>query len=478
MDEAHPHEQARLDSKHATVSGPGMVDQSSRLPLRKILLIFSVLQLVLFISYMDQTFVSSFESVSTVLPVISNDLGSADEIGWVGTSFLIATCSSQMILARFSDIFGRKVMLTAVIVIFAFGNILSGFSQNAIWLFSARERGRYQGLLSIAIGLGNGLGPLIGKPLPGNSAAKVKQVDFVGSFLSMASSGWVHYGQLYFQEYPRAVKRNERCFAPPYDLSSTYNVFFLWTSERRIRSGYVVPLMQLGFTIWVVAAGLLYRFDVDTLLGYVIGTLVVAGISVGMTMQTSLVSAQAGAPSRDRAVVTGARNTARSLGGAIGLAACGTIRNSLTRMRLAQVPGISSQIAETVVTSGLSAVQGDLDAQTVAQLKSAVMYGIHGVYLSFIPLIASAMLLSWLVPNHRIFEKKKSDSKDVEAQTTSQSLGVGDPIDQTSEKSRLSSRSNHTLNVSEIKSPTENTYTHADGIHVQDSEEESGKESP
>lgn len=150
-----------------------------------------------------------------------------------------------MILARFSDIFGRKIMLTAVIVIFAFGNILCGFSQNAIWLFSARgvsgmgsgginslvmiivsdmvslqDRGKYQGLLSLAIGLGNGLGPLIGgglstiswrwafwisppflcasllpiwlilpqKPLPGNSAAKVKQVDFLGSFLSMASS--------------------------------------------------------------------------------------------------------------------------------------------------------------------------------------------------------------------------------------------------------------------------------------------------
>lgn len=87
---------ALLDSTQAIEMNhiiPGTVDQSSRLPLSKILLIYSVLQLVLFISYMDQTYVicrngktliltaftRTYRSVSTVLPVISNDLGSADE---------------------------------------------------------------------------------------------------------------------------------------------------------------------------------------------------------------------------------------------------------------------------------------------------------------------------------------------------------------------------------------------------------------
>lgn len=108
-----------------------------------------------------------------------------------------------------------------------------------------------------------------------------------------------------FPGYPRPVQRYERCLAPPNDLGSAFTVFFVWASKlcslsltRRVfhtsrlqitsRSGYVVPLMQLGFTIWFVAAGLLYRFNVDTSMGYVIGTLVIAGIGVGTTMQTSL----------------------------------------------------------------------------------------------------------------------------------------------------------------------------------------------
>ncbi|KAG9101582.1 hypothetical protein FRC06_002810, partial [Ceratobasidium sp. 370] len=182
--------------------------------------------------------------VSTVLPAIAHDLGAADRINWVGISFLVATTSSQIVIARLSDIFGRKFILISVIILFTIGNLLCGFAQSAVWLFVARaisgigggginslcmiimsdivslkERGKYQGFLGAAIALGSGVGPLIGgalstvgwrwvfwftvpisiacvaqlwwmlpqNKLSGNFLDKVRKVDFMGSFLSLVA---------------------------------------------------------------------------------------------------------------------------------------------------------------------------------------------------------------------------------------------------------------------------------------------------
>jgi hypothetical protein len=69
-----------------------LVDQTSRFPLRQLLTIFACLQMLLFISFVDQS------SVAAILPVLAADLGAGDVINWVGTSWLIATASTQMVL--------------------------------------------------------------------------------------------------------------------------------------------------------------------------------------------------------------------------------------------------------------------------------------------------------------------------------------------------------------------------------------------
>ncbi|KAF8916579.1 major facilitator superfamily domain-containing protein [Mucidula mucida] len=535
------------ESQTSTHVGPQeatLTDQSSRLPLRKVLTIFAVLQLIIFLSFMDQT------SVSTVLPQISEELGSADRfftkpvvvrIGWVGTAFLIATCSSQMALARFSDIFGRKIMLTVVIVIFMFGNILCGFAQNAIWLFAARgvsgmgagglnslamiivsdivslkERGRFQGLISIAVGLGNGLGPLIGgalstiswrwafwisppflfvslvpiwiflpqKPLAGDFIAKVRQIDFLGSLLSMAGAilllvpisgggtiyAWnsaiviamltfsvviismflavqwgfakmpllplrifryrtvalIFYLPLYFQE----ILGHSSIMSGVLLIPMVALQPFVSTAcgQLTTRTGYIVPLLQAGCSTWLLGAThvrhipqLTSHFDsrgVDVSLQYryhhgVSRSYVNSRWDRGTKykLQLALVTAQAGAPSQDRAVVTGARNTSRSLGGAIGLAACGNIRNSIVRKQLATISGLSSAAAAQVVTSGLAALDPATDAQVKRQAKDAVMAGIHNVFLSFIPVTALAMLATYFIENRRVYEKTPKDNE-------------------------------------------------------------------
>lgn len=59
-------------------------DQSSRLPLLRLLFTFSGLALGYFLSFLDQT------SVATVTSSIAAELHAGASISWVGASFLIA----------------------------------------------------------------------------------------------------------------------------------------------------------------------------------------------------------------------------------------------------------------------------------------------------------------------------------------------------------------------------------------------------
>jgi len=101
-------------------------DQSSRLPLKKLLVVFFGLAISLMLAFLDQT------SVSTALPSVAREFDAASEVSWVGTSFLIANTSMQILYGRLSDVFGRKAVLMSAITLFAIGNLCCGFSQSMV----------------------------------------------------------------------------------------------------------------------------------------------------------------------------------------------------------------------------------------------------------------------------------------------------------------------------------------------------------
>ncbi|KAH9487281.1 MFS transporter M2 [Psilocybe cubensis] len=214
-------------------------DQTSRLTGIQLLIVFLGLNLALLISFLDST------SVSTALPDIASDLKAGNSISWTGTSFLVANTGFQIITARLSDIFGRKAVLISCLFLFGFGDLLCGFATSEAWLYACRsiagigggginsltmiilsdivsieKRAKYQGLLGISIALGSGIGPLIGgslaekaswrwtfwftvpltlctilvigillplKHVKGGAKEKLKQIDWLGSMLSLAA---------------------------------------------------------------------------------------------------------------------------------------------------------------------------------------------------------------------------------------------------------------------------------------------------
>ncbi|PMP85500.1 MAG: MFS transporter, partial [Chloroflexus aggregans] len=163
------------------------IDYAVTLDQRSKLIILIGVLLGLFLSALDQTI------VSTALPRIVADLQGIDLIGWISTSYLLASTAMVPIYGKLSDIYGRKYVLLFGIVVFLLGSLLCGLAGNMTQLvfyrglqgfgaaaltstafaipadlFAPAERARYVGLFGAVFALSSVLGPFIGGLLTDN----------------------------------------------------------------------------------------------------------------------------------------------------------------------------------------------------------------------------------------------------------------------------------------------------------------------
>ncbi|HEY5059086.1 MAG TPA: MDR family MFS transporter [Gaiellaceae bacterium] len=162
---------------------------------RALTTVFVALMLGMFLAALDQTI------VSTALPTIVGDLGSLNHLSWVVTSYLLATTVSTPIYGKLGDMYGRKPVFLAAILIFLAGSMLAGLSQSMTALIGfralqgagagglmvsaqaiiadivpPRQRGRYMGLIGSVFAVASVAGPLLG-----------------GFFVDQLSWRWVFY---------------------------------------------------------------------------------------------------------------------------------------------------------------------------------------------------------------------------------------------------------------------------------------------
>jgi EmrB/QacA subfamily drug resistance transporter len=151
------------------------------LPRRQVLVVFSGLMLGMLLAAIDQTI------VATALPTIVGDLGGLSHLAWVVTAYLLAETVSTPLFGKLGDLYGRKRLFQAAIVIFVAGSALSGIATSMGQLIafravqgagagglivlamaiiadivSPRERGRYQGFFGAVFGAASVAGPLLG----------------------------------------------------------------------------------------------------------------------------------------------------------------------------------------------------------------------------------------------------------------------------------------------------------------------------
>lgn len=156
-------------------------DTDGYLSHRQILVVLGGLLTGMFLSALDQSI------VGTALPRITSELGGLDKLSWVVTAYLLTATASTPLWGKISDLYGRRPLFQAAIVIFILGSALAGFAQNIEQLIAfravqglgggglmalaiatigdvvpPRERARYQGYIAAVFGTSSVLGPVLG----------------------------------------------------------------------------------------------------------------------------------------------------------------------------------------------------------------------------------------------------------------------------------------------------------------------------
>ncbi|WP_326701015.1 MFS transporter [Streptomyces sp. NBC_01754] len=144
-------------------------------------IVFATIALGILLAALDQTI------VGTALPTIVSDLGGGEHMSWVVTAYLLAETVSTVLVGKFGDLFGRKLIFQISAVIFITGSFLCGLASNMllliIWrglqgvgagglmvtsmaliadVIPLRDRGKYQGALGAVFGMATVVGPLLG----------------------------------------------------------------------------------------------------------------------------------------------------------------------------------------------------------------------------------------------------------------------------------------------------------------------------
>ena len=156
---------------------------------RQIVTVMVGLMLGMFLASLDQTI------VSTSIYTIANDLDGLSLQAWATTAYLITSTVTTPLYGKLSDIFGRRPLYLAAIVIFLAGSLYAGSVHSMTELAIARgiqgmgaggllalaltiigdivplkDRAKFQGYFKSVFGISSVLGPVVGGAFAGSES--------------------------------------------------------------------------------------------------------------------------------------------------------------------------------------------------------------------------------------------------------------------------------------------------------------------
>ncbi|KAL1621753.1 hypothetical protein SLS54_005276 [Diplodia seriata] len=388
----------------------------------RLVVILSALAFTLFVSFLDQT------SVSTALPAIATDLNAFETISWIGTSFLIANTSFQLINGRLSDIFGRRTCLMFVVPV----TVLAGIAVFLVIPQSPTSQGRmrdkvkmidYPGMFLSLAGVIFLLIPISGGGTTYDwSSPLVISFLVIGAILIIAFivvqarfarhptmpfrlfernsakilfahnfiSGVVYYTDLYYLPLYYQVILDKSPLTSGVLILPLILGFSLASAAGGFaiaRLGRCLPVIRTGYVLWTAGAGGRIAFGPGTSIATIAGCLVVEGVGLGLSMQPVMIALLSNTRKEDRAVVTGLRNFLRTVGGAVGLGIAAAIINNVLLQHLpAGLPRAAA--------SQLSVLLDTLPVEQRGEVVAVYMRGLHVVFILGAPLMGACLVSS------------------------------------------------------------------------------------
>ncbi|MGR6430240.1 MDR family MFS transporter [Rhizobium sp. PAMB 3182] len=219
-------------------------------------------RIVVFLILLTGMFMATLDNqiVSTALPTIVGEFGELERFGWVGSAYLLASSAVMPIYGKLGDLFGRKYVMMAAILIFTVGSLTCGlavsmntliaarvlqalggggimvsiFSINAD-LFEPRERARYQSYASLVLMISGAIGPTLGGTM--SDLFGWRSIFLVNLPIGIA----VLIGLAILLPYKKPVRKPKIDYAGAALLAGAIASVVLWADSSELFGGLLAP---------------------------------------------------------------------------------------------------------------------------------------------------------------------------------------------------------------------------------------------
>ncbi|KAI8140963.1 major facilitator superfamily domain-containing protein [Fennellomyces sp. T-0311] len=170
----------RVESITSSTSSIHVTDDAFRRRIQFVMVFFSI-QTSLFLAAMENTV------IATSIPTIATEFQAMSIASWAINSYALTFNAFQPLFSKFSDIFGRKVIIICGLGVFMLGSLLCGLAKTIVMLIVCRgiqgigaasifsmvfiiisdivpleKRGSYQGFITAVFAVASVVGPLMG----------------------------------------------------------------------------------------------------------------------------------------------------------------------------------------------------------------------------------------------------------------------------------------------------------------------------